>query len=365
MIPVHRPLFAGNEETYLRECVASGWVSSEGSFVGKFETALADYCQRNHAAAVANGTAALALAMEALDLGPGDEVIMPALTIISCASAILRTGATPVLVDVDPRTFNMRPEEIRKKIGPRTRAILVVHLYGLPCEVDEILALSRLHGLKIIEDAAEMLGQTYRGKPCGSFGDISVLSFYANKIVTTGEGGMVLTNDPGLHARVRSLRNLAFGERRFVHEELGWNYRMSNLQAALGLAQFERITELLSKKTELAALYREELSELRELVLPLERTEYAQNIHWVFPVLLKSGAAEELARRLLEHGVASRPFFFPMHMQPALLKLGLFKGESYPVSEAVSSSGLYLPLGAGVTRDEVHQVCRTLRTLLS
>jgi perosamine synthetase len=257
MIPVNEPLLDGNEKKYLNECIDTGWISSEGPFVQKFEAGVAAAAGRRYGIAVCNGTVALEAAVAALELQPGDEVIMPAFTIISCAAAIVRRGCVPVLVDSDPLTWNMDVEKLKAKIeneieikkNKKLRAIMVVHIYGLPVDMDPVIEIAGNYGLKIIEDAAEMHGQTYMGKPCGSFGDISTFSFYPNKHITTGEGGMLLTDDERLAERCRSLRNLCFQpERRFVHEELGYNFRMTNLQAALGLAQLERLDEFVKRK---------------------------------------------------------------------------------------------------------------------
>ena len=262
MIPVNEPLLDGNEKKYLAECIDTGWISSEGPFVGEFEKRFAARVGRQYGIAVCNGSVALDVAVAALGIGPGDEVILPSFTIISCAAAIVRAGATPVVVDSDPLTWNMDVARLAKKITPQTRAIMVVHIYGLPVDMDPVLELAARHDLKIIEDAAELIGQNYRGKPCGSFGDISTFSFYPNKHITTGEGGMVMTNDGALAERCRSLRNLCFQPgKRFEHEELGWNFRMSNLQAALGLAQLERLDEFVERKRSIGRRYNKLLGE--------------------------------------------------------------------------------------------------------
>ena len=255
-IPVNEPFLGGRERELVMECLNSGWISSEGPFVSQFEETFSRRVGRQHGIACANGSAALDIAVTALQLGPGDEVILPTFTIISCAAAILRAGATPVVVDADPDTWNMVPEQVAAAISPRTAAIMMVHIYGLPVDMDPILKLAERHNLAVIEDAAELIGGTYKGKPCGSFGTISTFSFYPNKHITTGEGGMVVTNDPGLAERCRSLRNLCFQpKQRFVHEELGWNYRMTNLQAALGLAQLERLDSTIRKKFKIVSSY--------------------------------------------------------------------------------------------------------------
>jgi perosamine synthetase len=351
-IPVNEPLLNGNEKKYLLQCIENGWISSEGSFVGEFEQRFAARVGRKHAIAVSNGTAAIDAAVEALGIGAGDEVILPAFTIISCISQIVRSGATPVLVDSDPLTWNMDVTQIEAKLTPRTKAILVVHTYGLPVDMTPVLDIARRHGLRIIEDAAEMLGQTYRGKPCGSFGDISTFSFYPNKHITTGEGGMIVTDDDELAETCRSLRNLCFQpQKRFVHARLGWNLRMTNLQAALGLAQLERLDEFVERKRAMGARYTELLRSLPGIQLPLGRTEYADNIYWVYGVVLNDDVpfnAEEAMCWLAEAGVGTRPFFWPMHEQPVFKRMGLFQGASYPVAERLARRGFYLPSGVAL-----------------
>lgn len=366
-IPVNEPLFDGNEKRYLAECVDSKWVSSEGPFVPRLETGIAATVGRAHGIAVCNGSAALEIALAALDLQPGDEVIVPTFTIVSCVNAIVRAGAVPVLVDADPLTWNMDVARIAPRIGPRTRAIMAVHIFGLPTDMDPLLALARTHGLKVIEDTAELLGQTCRGRPCGSFGDVSTLSFYANKILTTGEGGLLLTDDPALAARCRSLRNLCFQEPRFVHAEMGWNHRMSNLQAALGVAQLERLGEFVARKRQMGRRYRELLSEVAGLELPLARTDYAENIYWVFGVVLADDvpfAAPAAMRWLAAHGIGTRPFFWPMHEQPVFRARGLFAGETHPVAERLARRGFYLPSGLGLTAAQQEQTAAAVKTLL-
>lgn len=363
-IPVNTPLFSDKERAYLLQCIDTGWISSEGPFIGQFEAAFASYIGRQAGIAVANGSAALDIAVAALDIQPGDEVILPAFTIISPALSIVRAGAVPVLVDSDPLTWNMDVQQIEARITPRTRAILVVHIYGLPVDMDPVLALCKQYGLYLIEDAAEMHGQTYKGRNCGTFGDISTFSFYPNKHITTGEGGMCLTDNPVLAARCRKLRNLAFepDKPRFVHEELGWNYRMTNMQAALGLAQLEHIEFHISKKRRMGALYQELLSELEGFQLPLAATEYAENIYWVFGLLASSEALKtQTLARLQAAQIGTRPFFWPMHEQPVFQKRGLFAGESYPVAEQLARRGFYVPSGLGLEEAEISIVAETLK----
>lgn len=368
MIPVNEPLLDGNEKKYLLECIDTGWISSEGPFVERFEQAFARRVGRRHAVAAANGTAALDIAVEALAIGPGDEVILPTFTIISCIHQIVRAGATPVLVDSDPLSWNMDVEQVAAKITPRTKAIMAVHIYGLPVDMDPLLALAERHGLKLIEDASQMLGQTYKARPCGSFGDISTFSFYPNKHITTGEGGMMATDDEELAERARSLRNLCFQPgKRFVHEHLGWNYRMTNLQAALGLAQLERLDEFVARKRFVGRRYRELLKDVPGLQLPLTETEFAENIYWVFGLVLDRTLAIDAAsamKRLSLNGVATRPFFWPMHRQPVLLNKGWFEQENYPVAENLAEQGFYLPSGLALSEGQMEQVAdRVIRIL--
>lgn len=366
-IPVNTPLLNGNEKKYLNECIDTGWISSEGPFVQLLEQQLSAKVGRRHGVAVCNGTVALELAVKTLDLGVGDEVIMPTFTIISCALAVIRSGATPVLVDCDPITWNMNVSHIEAKITPRTRAIMIVHIYGLPVDMAPILALAKHHNLKIIEDAAEMLGQDYRGQPCGSFGDISVFSFYPNKLVTTGEGGMVVMNDDALAERARLLRNLAFiPKQRYLHDEMGWNFRMSNLQAAVGLAQFERWDESLKKKREIGNYYNSQFNNLPNAQLPLAKTEYAENVYWVYGMVLKDSEvlASEMISRLHQIGVGCRAFFYPMHMQPVFTSQGWFEGETYPVSEMLAEKGFYIPSGLALTSEQMDIVAQKVKLTL-
>lgn len=367
-VPVNEPLLQGNEKKYLNECIDTGWISSEGPFVRQFEEQLAARVKRKFGIAVCNGSAALDVAIVALGIGLGDEVILPTFTIISCAAAIVRARAKPELVDCDPLTWNMDVNNIEEKITPKTKAIMVVHIYGLPVDMDPILVLAEKYGLMIIEDAAEAHGLDYKEQPCGSFGDISAFSFYPNKHVTTGEGGMVLTNDENLAERCRSLRNLCFqSKKRFIHEELGWNFRMSNLQAAVGLAQLERLDDFVAKKSCMGAAYTELLSDIPSLQLPVVRTDYAENIYWVYGLVLGDDLpldARDIMRRLGEKKIGTRPFFWPMHEQPVFKRIGLFAGENYPVAERIARRGFYLPSGLALTDEQIEKVVLAIRSIL-
>lgn len=367
-IPVNTPLLDGNERKYLLECLDTGWISSEGPFIRQFEEKFAAKVGRKHGIAVSNGSVALDAAVVALGLGAGDEVILPSFTIISCAAAIVRAGAVPVAVDSDPQTWNMTAETVSAAITPRTKAIMVVHIYGLPVDMDPILQLASQHGLKIIEDAAEMHGQTYKSRPCGSFGEISTFSFYPNKHITTGEGGMMVTDDPVLAEKCRGLRNLCFqAKKRFVHEELGWNFRMTNLQAALGVAQLETLDAHVGKKRAIGRRYDELFRNLPDVQLPLTRTDYAENIYWVYGLVLGDSYpfdADEAMRRLGVEKIGTRPFFWPMHEQPVFQKMGLFKGVHCPVASRLARRGLYVPSGLGLNPDEQATVADKLRAIL-
>ena len=367
-IPVNEPLLNGNEKKYLSECIDTGWISSEGPFVKRFEKEFAVRMGRKHGIAVTNGTAAIDAAVEALGIEQGDEVILPTFTIISCVLQIVRSGATPVLVGSDPLTWNMNVAQIEAKITPRTKAIMVVHIYGLPVDMEPVLVLCARYGLKLIEDAAEMIGQTYRGRCCGSFGDISTVSFYPNKHITTGEGGMILTDDDELAANCRELRNLCFKPgKRFVHERLGWNLRITNLQAALGLAQLERLDEFIEKKRWIGRLYNELLSDLSGVQLPLPETDYAENIYWVYGIVLDElhSDAESVMAKLAAEGIGTRPFFYPLHQQPILRECGLFAGENYPVAERMYKQGFYVPSGLALTAAQIERVVDALKQVLS
>jgi perosamine synthetase len=369
-IPVNQPLLDGNEAAYLHECIDTGWISSEGSFVELFETEVSRYVGRKYGVAVTNGSVALDLAIEALDLEAGDEVIIPTFTIISCAAPLVRRGIVPVCVDCDPHRFTMQSAEIEQAITSRTRAIMAVHIYGLPVDMDLLLKIARKHHLLVIEDAAQAHGLRYNDKRCGSFGDISIFSFYPNKHVTTGEGGMVLIDDPELATRCRSLRNLCFNsEQRFVHDELGFNYRMSNIQAAVGCAQIERLDEFVSKKHAMGAYYTQALQlHQNHFQLPLDNVEYARNGYWVYPLVLTDTMpidAREAMTFLKKKGIGTRPFFYPMHKQPAFLNRGLFADISLPHSERIAQQGFYIPSGLNLTFEEQDRTIDALMDMLN
>jgi perosamine synthetase len=377
MIPVSEPKLGEQELKYVSECIRTGWVSSAGKFIEEFEERWAAYCGRRYGIAVSSGTAALQVAVACLGLEPGDEVIMPTFTIISCALAVIYNGGVPVLVDSDPETWTMDVNQVADKITPRTKAIMVVHIYGHPVDMDPLLDLADKYGLAIIEDAAEAHGAEYLSgrhtayptwRRCGSFGSLSCFSFYANKLITTGEGGMVLTDDPQLAEKARSLRNLCFHpKRRFYHEELGFNFRLTNLQAALGLAQLDRIDQIVAKKRWIGQEYTRRLKDIKGLQLPVEKP-WARSVYWMYGVVLAEETgldADWLSQRLWERGIETRPFFLGMHEQPALRRQGLFRDEKYPVAERLSRQGLYLPSGLALTEEQLIRVCEAVHEALS
>lgn len=377
MIPVNEPLLGEREVAYATECLRSGWISSAGQFIEAFEEKWAAYCGMRYGIAVSNGTTALQVAVGCLNLAPGDEVILPTFTIISCALAVIYNGGKIVLVDSDPRTWCLDVSGIEAKITPRTRAIMPVHIYGHPVDMEPIWELARKYHLAIIEDAAEAHGAEYlsgRGsqqpswRRCGSLGDLSTFSFYANKLITTGEGGMVLTNDPHYAAKARSLRNLCFRpERRFWHTELGHNFRLTNLQAAIGLAQLERFQEIVAKKRWIGQSYTAQLQGIAGLQLPVEEP-WARQVYWMYGIVLDESTgldATEFAKRLKNLGVETRPFFLGLHEQPVFQARGWFQGERYPVAERLARQGLYLPSGLTLTEEQINYVCQAVREALS
>ena len=376
MIPVNQPVLRERELEYVTDCVKSGWISSAGSYLERFEEQWARYCGREFGIAVSNGTSALQAAVASLGLEPGDEVILPSFTIISCVTAVLHAGARPVLVDCDPETWCMDTDQVAAKIGERTRALMPVHIYGHPVDMDPLTALAAEHGLSIVEDAAEAHGAEYltghagdtgHWKRCGGLGDVSTFSFYANKLITTGEGGMVVTDDPERAAFLRRYRDLVASEgRRFEHHELGYNFRMTNLQAALGLAQVERIDEIVTRKRWMGAAYTERLQGIDGLRLPTQRS-FAKSVYWMYGIVTEDPDlpdAEQLALRLRERGIETRPFFLGMHEQPALRSRGLFDGERYLVTERIARRGLYLPSGLALSEAEIDEVCAAVRAAL-
>lgn len=366
-LPVCEPLLDGREREYVLDCLDGNWVSSLGKYIPLFEERFADYCGAAHGVACSTGTAALHLALESLGIGPGDEVIIPDFTLIVSANVVCWTGARPVPVDIDRETGCIDPEQIVRAITPRTKAIMVVHMYGHPADMEAILTIARRHDLRIIEDCAQAHGAEVFGRRVGSMGDVGAFSFYGNKIITTGEGGMLVTNDRTIADQAALLRNQAFEQERFVHRAVGFNYRMTNIQAAIGLAQCETLVEKVERKIAIAHRYDELLADCDELVRPVCRP-WAKNVYWMYGVRVKDSfgcSAPQVRRALEQHGIETRAYFVPMHRQPVYqgcnARWPALQG-SFPVSDEWSRTGLYLPGGLAMTDD---MQCRVIQRLLS
>jgi len=369
-IPVNTPKIFGTEKYYVNKCLSSGWISSEGSFVREFENVFSKYNKRKYGIAVSNGTAALEIALKSINLNKGDEVIIPSFTIISTALCLVKLGLKPILVDSDIKNWNMDIDQVIKKITKNTKAIIVTHIYGFPVDMDRILKVAKKKKIKIIEDAAEMIGQEYNGKKCGSFGDISTFSFYANKHITTGEGGMILTNEKKIFNKCRSLRNLCFGsnENRFNHDDIGWNYRFTNIQAALGLGQMKNIKWIVKRKKEIGYRYYKNLKYNKNIILQDLKNTYAENIFWVFGVLLNKNYKQDrslITSKLLKNNIQTRNFFYPMHKQKIFLQKKIFSKKIYlPIAEYLSEKGFYLPSGLGISNKEIDTVCKKFNEII-
>jgi len=360
-IPVAEPELGEEELKNVLEAVKSGWISSKGSFVHEFERKFAEYIGVKYAIAVMNGTVALHLALVALGIGRGDEVLIPDLTFISPASMTALTGATPVFVDVHPKYWCMDPENVERKITPKTKAMIVVHLYGHPADVGPLLKIAKEHNIYVIEDCAEAHGAEYKGQKVGSFGTISCFSFYANKIVTTGEGGICLTNNEEFADKIRLLHDHGMRpERRYWHETLGFNYRMTNLQAAVGVAQLKKIDEFIRRKRKIADIYNESLRNVNGITLPPEMS-WAKNVYWMYSILIEDSFAltrDELMRKLEKEGVETRLFFYPIHTLPSYES-----NESFTVSEELCRRGLNLPSSVKLKKEEAEKVTNLIKKL--
>lgn len=366
MIPVSKPLQIANAQAYLLDCARSGWFSSNGPYVARFENAFGAYIGTKYAAAVPSGTAALHLALAAINLQKGDEVIVPTFTMFSPVAAILYTGANPIFVDSDPITWTIDPTHVARKITKRTRAILAVHIYGHPVDIDPLRRLAKQHHLFLIEDAAEGLGALYKGKKVGTLGDIACFSFYANKPVTTGEGGMAVTNDKRLYLRIKTLADMAHHpKKRFLHTDLGFTYRMTNMQAAVGLAYLEKVETTIKKKCRIADIYTKFLTKIPFITVPPKQS-WAHPVCWMYGIYINATSPisrDILRKKLTDRGIDTRDFFVPCHRQPALHKLGIRTKEHFPVADALARRGLYLPSGPNITQQDIRTVCRTINNI--
>ena len=360
-IPICEPQMYGEELKFVTDCIKTNWISSKGKYIERFEQEFANFCGVKHGIAVFNGTVAIHLALVSAGIMPGDEVIVPAFTTVCSVNPIFYCNAKPVLVDADPNTWNIDPKKIEEKISAKTKAILPVHLYGHPCDMDPIREIAERHNLLVIEDAAEAHGAEYKGRKAGSLGDVATFSFYANKIITTGEGGMIVTDDDQIADAARALRDQAYGKKnRFLHEKIGFNYRMTNIQAAIGCAQMAHATESIKARRKNAALYSSLLKDVKGVTLPPEAS-WAKNVYWMYTILLEKsfGADRDMVMKLLdENGIETRPVFYPMHNQPAYGDY--FRGEEYPVAEELSKKGINLPSANTLTKNEIERVVDTL-----
>lgn len=364
MIPVCEPFLGEKELEYVTDCLKTNWISSKGKYIEEFERKFAKYCGCKYGISTTSGTTALHLALALFGIGPGHEVIVPTFTMISTAFVVAYTGAKLVLVDAEPETWNIDVTKIEEKITDNTKAILPVHIYGHPCDMDTIMEVAQKYNLWVIEDAAEAHGAEYKGRKAGSIGHVNCFSFYANKIITTGEGGMAVTNDEKIAEKARSLKDLAHSrEKRFLHTNIAFNYRMTNIQAAIGLAQFESIDELMERRRTHAYLYNNLLNDIEGIGLPLEK-DWAKNVYWMYSILIGDEfgmSRDELMERLKEKGIETRTFFIPVHQQPVFTSMNLFAGERYPVAEELSRRGLYLPSGSGLTREQIEYICNVIK----
>ena len=369
-IPVNVPKIFNQEKINVKKCLDTGWISSEGKYVKKFEESFSKYNKRIFGVAVSSGTAALEIGMKSLNLKKGDEVIIPTFSIISTALCVIKLGLKPVLIDSNIYTWNVDSDQVIKKITKKTKAIIITHIYGFPVDMKKILAIAKRKNIKIIEDSAEMIGQTYFKKRCGTFGDLSTFSFYANKHITTGEGGMILTNNKKMYNKCKSLRNLCFGIgiKKFNHDDIGWNYRMTNVQAAIGCGQLKNISWIIRRKRQIGKRYIFILKNCNKIYIQPYKLSYSKNIFWVFGILLKKNAnisRDQVIKKLLKHNIQTRNFFYPMHKQKIFKKMKLFtKRHKFPNSDCLSKKGFYLPSGLGITNVEIDFVAKTLLKIL-
>tara|TARA_B100000575_G_C23051844_1_gene605518 strand:+ start:32 stop:1156 length:1125 start_codon:yes stop_codon:yes gene_type:complete len=370
-IPVNKPKIFSDDKAFVNQALKTNWISSEGPFVKKFEKNFSKYNKKKYGVAVSNGTAALEIAIKSLNLKKNSEVIIPSFSIISTANAVIKNNLKPILVDCDLDTWNMNINETLKKITKQTRAIIITHIYGLPVDMKRILKVAKKRRIIIIEDAAEVIGLKYNKQMCGSFGDISTFSFYANKHITTGEGGMICTNNKKYFEKCKSLRNLSFSKsyfNRFDHDDLGWNYRMSNLQAALGCGQLKNINWIIKRKRQIGNQYFKKLKENKYILLQKNKTNYSNNIYWVFGVLLKKNSKfsrDKIMKKLYQLNIDTRPFFLSMNKQKIFKKLKIFKHIKMLNAENLSKNGFYLPSGLGIKNSEINYIAKNLLKILN
>ena len=367
--PVSKPTISKKDIFAVNKTLKSGWISSTGPEIIKFEKEFSKLVNRKYSTTVSSGTAALEIAIKALGITKGDEVLIPNFTIISNALAVLRQQATPILIDSNLENWNIKIEDIEKKITKKTKAIIITHIYSFPNDMDKILEICKKNKILVIEDAAEVIGATYKNKKCGSFGDISTFSFYANKQITTGEGGMISTNSDFLYKKCNSLKNLCFGKiDRFNHDDIGWNYRMTNMQASLGLSQLKNIKNIVKKKMQIGNLYYNKLLVNKNIQILPPSNKYSKNIYWVIGILIKNKRIDvkKITGKLLSLGIQTRPFFWPMNEQNIFKKLKVFKNKNdrFPNSKYLSRQGFYLPSYLNITSNEINFICNQVNKLI-
>lgn len=370
-IPVCRPWLPGNEKKYVLDAIETNWISSSGKYIEKFEEEFSKFCGVNYGVSCTNGFAALHLACMTIGLKKGDEVIVPTFTMSAPVNAVILTGAKPVLVDADKDTYCIDANKIEEKINKKTKAIIAVHIYGHPSSMDKILNIAKKYNLKVIEDAAEAHGAEYKGKKVGSIGDIGCFSFYANKPLTTGEGGMAITNNLIYYEKMKKLRNYAFEHLRFLHKDFGVNYRMSNLHAAIGLAQTENAEMLVNARKKTGEKYNKLLKNIKGIIIPVEK-ENCKNVYWMYGIVLSDEikqSREEIVKKLKENGIETRDFFIPMHKQPVFLEKKIENVPDcngyFPISEKIGKKGFYLPSSSDLTDEEIEYICKKLREILN
>ena len=363
MIPVNRPIITKNDSKSILNAVKSGWISSAGPEIKNFEKKLSNFIGKKYASTVSSGTAALEISLKCLDLKSEDEVIIPNFTIISNLLAVIKSGAKPIAIDCDLKTWNMDIDKVKKAITKKTKAIIATHIYGYPLEIDLIKKICLKKKIVLIEDAAEMIGHEYKKKKCGFYGDLSIFSFYANKHITTGEGGMILTNDKKIHKKVESFKNLCFGKiNRYNHDDIGWNYRFTNLQAALGVSQLKRINSIIKRKKTIGKLYYKYLKDNKNFYIQSPRFKKIENIYWVVGILIlnKNFTADSIKKKLSNYGIDTRSFFWPMNKQRIIKKYNIKLKGNFKNSELISKYGFYLPSGLGTTKNEIKFICSKL-----
>jgi perosamine synthetase len=365
-IPVSIPEISNQDIKIVNSVLKKGWISSDGPEVKLFEKEFSKKIKRKYSVAVSNGTAALEIAIKALNLRKNDEVIIPNFTIISNALAVIKQNLKPVVIDCELDTWNIKIDELEKKITNKTKAIIITHIYSFSNDMDRIIKLCKKRKIFLIEDAAEVIGLKYKNKYCGSFGDISTFSFYANKQLTTGEGGMISTNNLKFYNKCKSLRNLCFGEnQRFNHEDIGWNYRITNIQAALGISQLKRLERVVKRKMEIGNYYFKRLSKNKNLLMTKPKNSFSKNIYWVVGIVIKNKKmlASKVIKKLASHGIGARPFFWPMHEQKVFKKMKIFSQKKYPNSSYLGRYGFYIPSYLKITNSEMNYVISIINKL--